>query len=72
MESKKISLSELKKMMSPKEMKNVTGGSGGSGCCISYTGPGPGNKHCVDNCEDDGGAYGCGCNTADAKATCGC
>ena len=36
-----ISLSDLKKVLSPKEMKNVMGGSGGSGeyicCCEGIT-----------------------------------
>ena len=31
---KKISFSGLKKVLSPKEMKNVTGGSGGGSCQV--------------------------------------
>ena len=71
MERKFISISELKKVLSPKEMKNVLGGSG-SGCCISYSGPPPDNWTCVSDCESDGGSHGCGCNTADAKEKCDC
>jgi len=65
----RITLDGLKKVLGGREMKNVTRGSG---CCISYHGVGSENYVCVPDCETDGGSYGCGCNTADAKDKCSC
>ena len=43
---KKINLNELKNVLSPKEMKNVTGGSGGIMCSSSF------GYFPVDFCDD--------------------
>ena len=70
MESKKISHSGLKKVMSPKEMKNVTGGSGicdeyGSGLC--WVECKNGDKACASTCDyaatqcGGGGLVSCVC-----------
>ena len=48
MEKKLISLSGLKNVLSPKEMKNITGGSGIRCCC----GMGA-NSSCADTNTDD-------------------
>ena len=53
METKKINLSELENVLSPKEMKNVLGGSGicdqyGSGLCWVICGNG--DKACASSC----------------------
>ena len=68
---RKFSLGNVSDVLSDSMKKRIFGGYGTSGCCISYktlTGPG----ECVDDCDNDKGRYGCGCNTADAKATCHC
>ncbi|MDR1115118.1 MAG: hypothetical protein LBL33_03020 [Tannerella sp.] len=69
--SKKISYMRLKKMMPPKEMKNILGGSGicdgyGSGLCWVVCNNG--NKACsstcdmgVSWCESYGGLNSCDC-----------
>jgi natural product precursor len=33
---KKISLKNVENTLSRKEMRSISGGSGGSGCCIAY------------------------------------
>ena len=61
METKKINLDGLTNVLSPKEMKNVTGGSGSRCCCGMgtdiYCVNGVDINWVIDNCP--GGMGGC-------------
>ena len=66
MERKFIRISELKKVLSPKEMKNVLGGSGGGSWCAWYC--------IIDNnygFGNHGNGSGCDDCWSQAEATCG-
>ena len=68
METKKINLSGLEKVLSPKEMKNVTGGSDPPiSDCLHWTDHGTGT--CGFKVVYGGGScmYGCGMSQSEAR-----